>query len=239
MLGYAPDFHLRTEDGSDRREVPAVTDRLEKLATLRGELQERWRTAVERQAKYYNAKHIPKTLKEGSLVALSTRNLRLKVPNKKLAPKFIGPFRVLAAVGSQAYRISLPTQYERLHNVFPISLLEPWNPREGEYPENYLQMPELEDDDQWAVEEIKDERRIGGETQFYVKWEGWPSEYNQWVNEEDMQAPRAIAKFRKQATKTKLPSHRTEPPTQSNTGTERVEPTPAPKRKRGRPRKMD
>ena len=54
---------------------------------------------------------------------LSTRNLKLKVPKKKIAAKFIGPFRVLDAIGKQAYRLALPTSYQ-IHNVFYVSLLE-------------------------------------------------------------------------------------------------------------------
>ena len=55
---------------------------------------------------------------------LSTRNLKFKV-SKKLSPKFIGSFRVLDPIESQAYRLALPDQYEQIHNVFHISLLEP------------------------------------------------------------------------------------------------------------------
>ena len=55
---------------------------------------------------------------------LSTRNLKFKV-SKKLSLKFVGPFRVLDPIGSQAYRLALPDQYERIYNVFYISLLEP------------------------------------------------------------------------------------------------------------------
>ena len=55
---------------------------------------------------------------------LSTKNLKLKVPKKKIAAKFIGPFQVLDAVGKQAYYLALLTLYQ-MHNVFHVSLLEP------------------------------------------------------------------------------------------------------------------
>lgn len=47
-------------------------------------------------------------------------------------------------------------------------------------------MPDLDDDDEWEVEEVKGKQTFKGETRYLVKWAGWPSEYNQWVSEEDM-----------------------------------------------------
>jgi hypothetical protein len=64
-------------------------------------------------------------------VLLSTKNLKLNVPKKKLSPKFAGPFRILDAVGAQAYCLALPTE-KKIHNVFYISLLELYRLRTGE-----------------------------------------------------------------------------------------------------------
>lgn len=91
--------------------------------------------------------------------------------------RFIGPFRVLQAIGKQAYRLSLPQQYDRIHNVFHISLLEPWKKPLGKDGES-LAMPNLEDEEEYEVEEVCDEKVIEGENYFLVKWKGWPSEYN-------------------------------------------------------------
>lgn len=60
-------------------------------------------------------------------------------------------------------------------------------------------MPELEDDEEWEVEELKDEQVIDHETHFLVKWKGWPAEYNQWVAKTDLHAPKLVAQFRKGA----------------------------------------
>jgi hypothetical protein len=71
-------------------------------------------------------------------------------------------------------------------------------------------MPDLEDDDEWEIEEVKDKATIKGTTHYLVKWEGWPTEYNQWIPEEDMgNAQDAIRRHekdkRKNASKNTIP----------------------------------
>ncbi|XP_071695008.1 uncharacterized protein [Rutidosis leptorrhynchoides] len=41
----------------------------------------------------------------------------------KLAPRFIGPFKVLARVGEIAYRLELPEELVGIHNTFYVSNL--------------------------------------------------------------------------------------------------------------------
>jgi hypothetical protein len=56
----------------------------------------------------------------------------------------------------------------------------------------------LDDDDEWEVEEVKDEAVIRGEKHYLIKWEGWPTEYNLWVPLRDMgNAPEAIRRYEK------------------------------------------
>jgi hypothetical protein len=144
-------------------------------------------------AKYYDRRHVPKQFETGQLVKLSTRHLKLK--NPKLAPRWIGPFRVLQRIGGQAYRLALPDQYRRLHDVFPVQLLEDYQQRDGR--DEALPMPDLEDpQDEWEVEEVKGSTRLGGKRHYLVKWAGWPSEYNSWEPEEHLEgAPDAIKRF--------------------------------------------
>ncbi|KAL9529434.1 hypothetical protein SMMN14_06863, partial [Sphaerulina musiva] len=56
---------------------------------------------------YFNAKYTIIGFKVGDIVLLSTKNLRLKVPTKKFADKFVGLFKVIDIVGKQAYRLAL------------------------------------------------------------------------------------------------------------------------------------
>ncbi|KAJ5130906.1 uncharacterized protein N7515_006945 [Penicillium bovifimosum] len=65
------------------------------------------------------------------------------------------------------------------------------------------------EEERWKVEEIKEEKSIQGTNYFLLKWIGRPSEYNEWVPEEDMENLRdEIEEFREakpRTTKTRQP----------------------------------
>ena len=42
----------------------------------------------------------------------------------KLAPRYIGPFQVMARCGKVAYRLKLPDHLSAVHNVFHVSQLK-------------------------------------------------------------------------------------------------------------------
>ena len=60
--------------------------------------------------------------------------------------------------------------------MFPVQFLEDYRLRKGQL---LLPLPDLEDDNEWEVEEVKDRAIINNQTHYLVKWEGWPIEYNQ------------------------------------------------------------
>jgi transposase InsO family protein len=188
LEGFQPEFHFRLEDKSMEGGVPEVKVRIQKLLDLREKLVKHWKQATERARIQFDKKHAPIQLNRGDLVALATKNLKLKKDEKrKLTLRFVGPFRVLDKVGSQAYRLALPEKYSRLHNVFHVTRLEPWKTREGSLIDGEtLAMPDLEDDNEWEIESVKNKKTIAGELHYLVKWRGWPTEYNQWVADDDM-----------------------------------------------------
>ena len=118
---------------------------------------------------------------------------------RKLRPRWIGPCRIIERISGQAYRLALPDTYARLHNVFPVQLLEAYHPRDKQ--DDILPMLELEDDpNEWEVEEVRGIRRIGQKRFYLVKWAGWPSEYNSYEPEEHLEnAQQAIRRFEKQS----------------------------------------
>ena len=187
MCGYNPEIHWEAEDGSLGGEVPSAKERVEQLQNYRKQIEEHWRGAVEAQAKYYNRDHKPQAYKVGQLVMLSTKNLKQKRPSKKMSHRFVGPFRIEDKVGAQAYKLTLPSDY-RIHNTFHVSLLEPYQWRDGAQSADFMQPPELiDDEEQWEIEEIVDRVRKRNGVWYKVKWTGWDDAYNQWLPEDELE----------------------------------------------------
>ena len=41
----------------------------------------------------------------------------------KLSPRYIGPYEIIEKVGPLAYKLALPPELARIHNVFHVSML--------------------------------------------------------------------------------------------------------------------
>jgi hypothetical protein len=61
---------------------------------------------------------------------LFTKNIHFKIG--KLAPKFIGLFKIIEYIRKAAYKLELLSIYNRLHNVFNINLLKKYYIQKGE-----------------------------------------------------------------------------------------------------------
>jgi hypothetical protein len=107
----------------------------------------------------------------------------------KLAPRFCGPFKVLARIGPVAYQLALPANL-KIHNVFHVSLLKKyihdpthiidWNmvqvEPEGEFQEEPLCILDRK-------ETILQNRVI---TQVKVQWKHFSPEEATWELEDEM-----------------------------------------------------
>ena len=75
---------------------------------------------------YADIKWTDKEHKVGEHVFLSVKPKKSKLRSwlyAKLAPRYVGPFKILARIGLVAYQLALPP-YLRIHDVFHISLLK-------------------------------------------------------------------------------------------------------------------
>ena len=67
----------------------------------------------------------------------------------KLNPRYIEPFEIVERIGPMAYRLELPEEFSRVHNVFHISMLRKCIPDSS----HVLETPEIELRDDLSYEE--------------------------------------------------------------------------------------
>ncbi|GKE27545.1 putative reverse transcriptase domain-containing protein, partial [Tanacetum coccineum] len=83
--------------------------------------------ARDRQKSYADVRRKPLEFQVGDRVMLKVSPWKGVVhfgKRGKLNPRYIGPFKVLAKVGTVAYRLELPQQLSRVHNTFHVSNLK-------------------------------------------------------------------------------------------------------------------
>ena len=86
-------------------------------------------------------------------------------------PRYIGPFEIVDGIGPVAYRLDLPEEFSRVHNVFHISMLRKYIPNSS----YVLETPEIELRDDLSYEEQpvqilgREEKEICNKTVSLVK----------------------------------------------------------------------
>ncbi|KAL0148604.1 hypothetical protein M9458_056151 [Cirrhinus mrigala] len=133
----------------------------------------------------------------GDSVWLSTRDLRLRLPCRKLSSRYIGPFKILRQINDVTFQLQLPPRY-RIHPTFHISLLKPYFPSATEPPGAEAGPPPPEVLDQpstYTVRQILDSRRCGGHLEYLIDWEGYGPEEHSWVPRDDVLDPSLLLDF--------------------------------------------
>jgi hypothetical protein len=174
--------------------IPKVTLRLEQLKEARIQARD---AMVKAQQSWVKHRDTPK-YKEGDLVWLEGKNLRINQPTTKLAPRRHGPFKITQVMSNVNYRLELPTQWS-IHPVFHIDLLTPYKETIMHGPNFTRPTPELVDgEEEYSVEKILDSRHFGRRRrlQYLVKWEGYPDAENMWVDKDDVFADDKVREFK-------------------------------------------
>ena len=139
----------------------------DEMSQLHKVLQAEMTQAQLRHEDYYDEQRKPDpNLQSGDMVWLLPRNIRTTRPCRKLDHKKIRPFKILAKIASNAYKLELPSTM-KIHNTFDISLLEPYN--DNQFPSQSKQpLPPIiiEGEPEYELKEIFDSRLHYGKLQY-------------------------------------------------------------------------
>ncbi|KAL0161004.1 hypothetical protein M9458_044729, partial [Cirrhinus mrigala] len=214
VLGFQPPLFPWNGEPSD---VPAVDHWFRESERVWDAAHHHLQRAVNRSKAVSDRRRIPgPTFTPGQKVWLSTRDIRLRLPSKKLSPRFIGPFTILEQVNPVTYKLQLPPQY-RIHPTFHVSLLKPFHepllPSTEPGHEEELPPPlVLEEGSIYSVKEILQSRRRGGRLEYLVDWEGYGPEERSWVPRDDILDPSLILEFHAAHPEYPAPRGRGRPP---------------------------
>lgn len=178
MYGYRPDF---TVPVGPPTKFPALDSRLRELREARKDAEAALRMEKRAMKQTFEAgKPLPHTFTPGQKVWLSSKDISISHPSRKLAPRQLGPYEVLERTGDLTYRLRLPPSMHQ-HPVFHVDRLSPWHGN----PINGLDPPppppvQVNDALEYEVERILDSRKYRNQYQYLVKWEGYDAGHNSW-----------------------------------------------------------
>jgi len=108
-----------------------------------------------RQKEYYDLHRKPDpNLQSGDKVWLLPPKIKTTRQSKKIEYKKIGPFKILAKIGTSAYKLALPPSMA-IQNTFCISVLEPY--QDNRFHSQMKEHPppiQIEGEDEYELDEI-------------------------------------------------------------------------------------
>jgi len=160
------------------------------MHTMHDESRKGLEDAQERMCRYTDpTRKEPPAYQVGDLVMVNGSNIKTRRPSKKLDHKNHGPFQVEKIVSPLAIRLTLPRKW-KIHNVFHLSLLEPYRTSEHRAPSDpsmvLREADDIEQSEEYDVDEVVSsvERGRGNNKRilYLVKWLDYP-ERKDWMEE--------------------------------------------------------
>ncbi|XP_075500121.1 uncharacterized protein LOC142538706 [Primulina tabacum] len=115
---------LNSDEVSERKMLGA--ELVQQTADVIALIRDRMKMAQSRQKSYADNRRRPLEFEVGDHVFIKISPLKgvMRFGKKgKLSPRFIDPFEFLDRIGERAYRLALPPDLDRVHNVFHVSML--------------------------------------------------------------------------------------------------------------------
>nr|XP_009597380.1 uncharacterized protein LOC104093357 [Nicotiana tomentosiformis] len=156
-------------------------------------IKDRLKISSDRQKSYADLKRREIEYKAGDKVFLKVfpwKKIMRFGQKGKLSPRFIGPYEVLERVGPVSYKLALPPELDKIHNVFHVSMLRRYRSDPSHVlPIEFIEVnPDLtygEEPIQILARELK-ELRNKSIPLVKVLWKNHSGEEATWEREEDM-----------------------------------------------------
>ena len=156
------------------------------------EVQDHIAAAQISQAKNANKDRMVPPFKLGDEVLVSADHLHgdwdKQRPSRKMRNKKLGPFEIIRVVSDAAYELQLPPNIHA-HPVINASDLEKYRENPEKYDTREFSRPEpeiVQDQVEYEVEYIADERIHNNRQEYLVKWKGYPECESTWEKEKDL-----------------------------------------------------
>ena len=156
-------------------------------------VREKLKVATDRQKSYVDMKRKDIRYEIGEKVFLKVSPWKKVMrfgENGKLSPKFIRTFEVIEKVGPVAYRLDLPPELEKIHNVFHVSMLRRYrsNPSHVVSSETIELRPDLTYEEEPVEILAREVKEFRNKRILLVKvlWRNHKTEEATWESEETM-----------------------------------------------------
>ena len=157
--------------------------------------------AADDMARFYDVhrRDVPR-YNVGNKVWLSSENIRTTRLTKKLDYKWLGPYVIEQVISRNAYRLKLPASFGKVHPVFSVTLLCPFESDPIiERQEHHPPPPPLvirDGVEEYEVESILDSWIFRRTVKYLVRWKGYGVEEDEWRPAQDVQGSKClVAKF--------------------------------------------
>lgn len=183
--GFHPSF---TPSFSAPASNPSAESFAKRIAIIQDELRAELEHAQQQYSLYANRHRIPPpSFEENDLVWLLRRNIKTTRPSDKLDYRRIGPYKIIKKYNHLVYKLRLPRSMSRLHPVFHVSLLEPFDDPSvipDRAPAPRFAPIHLDDEENGlvpVVDDVVDCRRIGRRVDYLVNWANLDESERSWV----------------------------------------------------------
>ncbi|MBW0550678.1 hypothetical protein O181_090393, partial [Austropuccinia psidii MF-1] len=131
-----------------------------KIQSVQKDVKKELEVAINRFKRYAGkSRASPPVFNPGDMVWLSSKNIKSTRTTKKLSERWLSPFPILKKVKAHAYHLKFQSQWQSIHPVFHISLLEPV--KTSTIPTRHQEPPPpiiIEEEEEWEVSQILDSK---------------------------------------------------------------------------------